>query len=1120
MLKDSISKAQEAVSGKASNIATGLIETIDYIAKTRDSELQFDKTIIAEIVHCNNITTGEYYVRYQQGLFKAYWLGDQSIVYNPGTNVYVKVPNGDFSLKKIIEGSTNVDTFVSERYDYEQSENMEIYECYSNSEEYSITLNGSILRQKILIYKDDSSETDSKLFENLSLSYPNINIKADFKTDFNNFNVNSGNYGLKVIFDAKNLHSSDQENIENCELTLDISNFSGSLYDYFTYTPQYSLYNTEGKVLLKIKEIYFFAEGFSDKIVSTTSNLFVKNIKISFNEIKDESDSLYKVWVSSPQGLELVNDTDSITLQGNFLYANKNFMSSSTCKCYWFKQNPSVIAGSKLYNSYGGIGWELIENSNFNILTIKGTDVYQQVKIKFVLVYNDNLTFYYELPNPIYKKYNDRFSIIKTKKENQTYLELVDGRPSDANRQIKNIIWYITREDGSYLSGIGEGTAFLIDSYLTDSKVYFQALITLEGKDEKETDIITIQDYTLINTIGKDSINVIFSGEDNFLYDTNGDMAYDIVKKEIIITPSITYGENVFKKNISWKWHNPDGEDENLTSIPKSPSTSMLTQINVDDLNRVHFKISQRFNLTKKNNTLVLVIETIDNKIFSFSKNINFIKEGTQNAVGATYTLVIDQVSDTGQELDSNFQLLNKTDEGWSHLFLKPSIYKEGKIITDKQPVYLNSVLYKYSIVYNCKGFNLGVKKHSDNNNIFKVYFVNNNIDTRKGVDENNKEIDIQISGQYFICFTVDIKLTKDGDASSIAEEYHSNYFFPIMIGNKIDPKLLTIKNIPSEIIYNANGETSQTSERKINISYEKKPVINSNFIKSLTENINIVKYGEKEWGIVQVDKYTGAVINSYILEVNNEKLEVYCFDESLMGAIKIIFDEDKNSFIIIPIVMILSNQIASNLFDGTSIVVMDGASTSIITTPQAASGNSKGATYLTTARTIQQPVPNAYSLKRNSVQTEQIKNDESGLYTVYNDNDGILRLINKITPEEIDLMEGRLKIDRNGLLALQNESILIYGNDNEAQISFGQEEDIKIYFGRDDDGEEDPENKLHLKELSIRDFITLNYKRKEDKDKHIIINTIDSISLSEVLKTEILNVVKNNLSMAEEKKF
>ena len=102
MLRDSISKAQEAVSGKASNIATGLIETIDYIAKTRDSELQFDKTIIAEIVHCNNITTGEYYVRYQQGLFKAYWLGDQSIIYDPGVNVYIKIPNGDFSLKKII----------------------------------------------------------------------------------------------------------------------------------------------------------------------------------------------------------------------------------------------------------------------------------------------------------------------------------------------------------------------------------------------------------------------------------------------------------------------------------------------------------------------------------------------------------------------------------------------------------------------------------------------------------------------------------------------------------------------------------------------------------------------------------------------------------------------------------------------------------------------------------------------------------------------------------------------------------------------------------------------------------------------------------------------------------
>ena len=1109
MLRDSISKAQEAVSGKASNIATGLIETIDYIAKTRDSELQFDKTIVAEIVHCNNITTGEYYVRYQQGLFKAYWLGDQSIIYDPGVNVYIKIPNGDFSLKKIIEGSTNADMIASERYDYEQSENMEIYECYFDEKEYSIALNNGT-NQEILIYKDSSSEADNQTIENLSLTYPNVNIKASFKTEFNDFNVIFGNYGLKVIFYAKNLHSSNQDEIEDCALVLDVSSFSGSLYDYFTYTPQYGLYNTEGKVLLKIKEIYFFAKDFSDKIVSSTPNLFVKDIKVSFNEIRDESDSLYKVWVSSPQGLELVNDTDSITLQGNFLYANRNFMSSSNCECYWFKQNPSVIAGSELYNSYGGMGWELIKDSKFNILTIKGSDVYQQTRIKFVLVYNNNLTFYYELPNPIYKKYNDRFIIAKKKENNQTYLELLDSRPTDENKAVKNINWYATLEDGSYLVDIGQGSKIVIDEYLTYSKVYFQALILLEEKGKE--DIITVQDYIFSNAIGKDSINVVFSGEDNFLYDTNGDISYKIATSEITITPSITYGENVFKKNISWKLYNPDGEDIVLSNIAQSPSNSMLTQIRVDNDNSVHFKVSQRFSPSKKNNILILTIETIDNKIFSFNKNINFIKEGTQGAVGATYTLVVDQVSEDGQELDNKYQLLNNLDtKGWNFLFLKPKIYKEGHLILNGQQEYLNNELYIYSIKYKCKGFNLGVNKISEDSDIFKVNFINDDIDVKKTAEK-----EIQILGQYFICFTVDIILAKKDDDSAV-ENYHSNYFFPIMIGNKIDLNLLTINSVPSEIVYDTNGEKSQTHERKINIKYNGNKIL-AKFAKTLTEdNISIIKYNENEWGISQTDKYTGAVINS-------DGNSVYYFDENPMGAVKVILDESSNVFIIIPIVMILSNQIASNLFDGTSVVITDNDSTSIINTPQAASGNGQGATYLTTARTIQQPVPNTYSLKRNSVQTEQIKNDESGLYTVYNDDEGVLRLINKITPEEVRFMEGHFKITKDGVLNIENESIIIQGNDNEAQIVFGQEQDVQFNFGRDETGDEDPENKLHLQEISIRDFIDLSYQRDSVKDEngnHLRIeNFLKNIEFSDLLKQKIIETVQEKILKAEEIEF
>ena len=54
---------------KPKEITDALLETIDYIARARDAELSFDKTIIAEVISLNDASTGEYFVEYQKGKF-------------------------------------------------------------------------------------------------------------------------------------------------------------------------------------------------------------------------------------------------------------------------------------------------------------------------------------------------------------------------------------------------------------------------------------------------------------------------------------------------------------------------------------------------------------------------------------------------------------------------------------------------------------------------------------------------------------------------------------------------------------------------------------------------------------------------------------------------------------------------------------------------------------------------------------------------------------------------------------------------------------------------------------------------------------------------------------------
>ena len=43
---------------KPKEITDALLETIDYIARARDAELSFDKTIIAEVISLNDASTG------------------------------------------------------------------------------------------------------------------------------------------------------------------------------------------------------------------------------------------------------------------------------------------------------------------------------------------------------------------------------------------------------------------------------------------------------------------------------------------------------------------------------------------------------------------------------------------------------------------------------------------------------------------------------------------------------------------------------------------------------------------------------------------------------------------------------------------------------------------------------------------------------------------------------------------------------------------------------------------------------------------------------------------------------------------------------------------------------
>lgn len=89
-----------------------IFEAVDSLVSRRIDSTPIDLTITGEIALLRNVDIGEYKVTYQGNTFSAFSL-DPMTVYKLGEEVYVLVPKGDFSSKKIILGKAAFNDKVS-----------------------------------------------------------------------------------------------------------------------------------------------------------------------------------------------------------------------------------------------------------------------------------------------------------------------------------------------------------------------------------------------------------------------------------------------------------------------------------------------------------------------------------------------------------------------------------------------------------------------------------------------------------------------------------------------------------------------------------------------------------------------------------------------------------------------------------------------------------------------------------------------------------------------------------------------------------------------------------------------------------------------------------------------
>ena len=90
-------------SGKIEN---QLLDAIETVVNNAVAKANYDRTVQAVIVRCENEASGKYTVKYQDSLMYAY-SPDLNSIYPNGTPVYVLIPGNDTGLNKQIIGSVS-----------------------------------------------------------------------------------------------------------------------------------------------------------------------------------------------------------------------------------------------------------------------------------------------------------------------------------------------------------------------------------------------------------------------------------------------------------------------------------------------------------------------------------------------------------------------------------------------------------------------------------------------------------------------------------------------------------------------------------------------------------------------------------------------------------------------------------------------------------------------------------------------------------------------------------------------------------------------------------------------------------------------------------------------------
>ncbi len=897
------------------NISEQLLQAMDIVMEQKLTQLQFDKTIQAKVYSVVDIDTGEYKVRYNGNIFSAF-SNDTSKTYKVNDAVYVSVPEGNFSNKKLITSLVTADSLSSSQLSDLSNSVMEVsptfdvlYDGLYDAEESYGVIAGTPIGESgsyTYIYQGPNVYDPNGyhgLFQQYSNNYEYIRVKASFLTQFYNIH-NQGNYGLEVEFYTK-----DDSSVK---YKLDLQNFNGNAYGFSVYTPQEIILKAQKNYLMGLKSIKLFEEDFVyDKIVkngivtdeenTTVANIFVKDIVLQYVDKKDLSDTTYYLTISAPKGIAFTDKINSLNLVGRLIYKGEDIMDSKKYACQWYERDLSVMVGVDGYNKSAGFGWKKMEGATSDTLTLDATDIIYQQKYKLVVVYNDNITLTAET-----ELWNHNASY------DYAIEQVTDG--ADIKLQIRNNLndeslvgdWYLSYPDGSY-SSVPEGknkSEITVSSYLQYSSVVFYCTVYNAAGE-----FIGTLEHTIVNSENEDDVTISYVGDDTFRYDANGNVSIEDAEKERTLQVNLAWKEGFGTSYfVSWLIKDADNKEHELPTskdLAYNPENSMIENLWVDNYNILHYNIKQKYRVNFNNNTIIVRIRTITESVYSFNKEILCLKDGDQGTNGTTYITAIRPCNSDGVKL-SGLQPL-RYNGGWvDNVRVRCYVYKDGEMINDNS---------KYSISYKWQGTNVTVENRE---------YVDDSVDQVlvHGVPTISAD-----TSSAELAFYVKVQVTIKDDNSTV--DIYASYPLDVIVG-ATSANAISIDSIPSYIKYNSSGLTPSFYSNDINFYYN--DVAYNDNITSLNTNILTIKTSDGK-------KYLEPAASFIFENIKNNS-------ESNIGVLNLAIPNSADR-LIHPIIMYLDTygNEAINGWDGTALDTGEGE---YVFAPQVGAGTKDSANKFT----------------------------------------------------------------------------------------------------------------------------------------------------------------------------